>query len=229
MNKSSKDILIELNLKFNKNFEDWQLLNEHNLERSFVSLQCIAAIGEVLQDSKTAAHHDICCKIYDEIFSDGVTSIYLAANAIDKPAYIVLRRVLELGVAAVYLWDMPHMAFSWNHHDHDLSFTEMLTHINSKGYISYVNKELNTHIGGEIIPLRKAQAIYGELSDIVHGKITTFETATPGHFEFIENDWRNFNDKINDVLKLLISALLLRFSIKSEVFAKVPLAKWEFN
>ena len=59
----------------------------------------------------------------------------------DKPANIILRRILELGVAAVYLWDMPHEVYSWNNYDQDLSFSAMLTHLNSKGYLAYISKE----------------------------------------------------------------------------------------
>ena len=229
MNKDPRQVLVELNQKFNGNFDEWQSLDDHKLDKSFSGLQCIAAIGEILEDRKSSKHHDICCKIYDEIFSDGVSSIYLASNAMDKPACIVLRRVLELGLAALYLWDMPHMAFSWNHHDQNLSFTEMLNHLNSKGYLSYINNENKVKTVIELIPSSKAQEVYGSLSDIVHGKITTFETSMPERFKFVEEDWNQFVTIINEVVSMLVKAFLLRFDIADSVFGKVPQAKKEFN
>lgn len=229
MNKEPHQVLVELHQKFNENFSEWNSLGDHGLEKTFVGLQCIAAVGEVLEERKSSKHHDICCKVYDEIFSDGVSSVYLAANAMDKPAGIVLRRVLELGVAALYLWDMPHMAFSWNHHDQDLSFTEMLKYLNSKGFVSYINKENKVNIGNELIPTSRAQEIYGSLSDIVHGKITTFETSIPERFKFVNEDWSQFVMIIEEVLAMLVKAFLLRFDIADNMFAKVPQAKKEFS
>jgi hypothetical protein len=229
MNKEPRQVMIELNEKFNGNFNEWKSLSDPKLENSFIGLNCIAAIGEILNDRKSSKHHEICCKIYDEIFSDGVSSIYLASNAMDKPANIVLRRIIELGLAAIYLWDMPHMAFSWNHHDQNLSFTEMLNHVNSKGYISYINTENQNNIESELISSSRAQKIYGTLSDIVHGKITTFESLTPERFKFVENEWYQFITLVEEVIGMLVKAFLRRFDIAQEVFNKVPQAKKEFN
>ena len=145
----------------------------------------------------------------------------LASTAMDKPASIVLRRVIELGLAAIYLWDMPHMAYSWNHHDQNLSFTDMLNHINSKGYISYINNENKTEIESELIISSKAQKIYGALSDIVHGKITTFESPMPERFKFIEKEWGEIIGLVEEIIHMLVKAYLLRFNIAQEVFDSV--------
>lgn len=229
MNKNPQAIMNELNLKFENNFQEWNSLGEKKLDKSFNALQCIAAIGEILGGRKRSNHHDICCVVYDEVFSDGVTAIYLASNAMDKPANLVLRRVLELGVAAIYLWDMPHMAFAWKNHDQNLSFSEMLSHVNCQGYISYVNEENNVTLSGELVPLSRAQAIYGSLSDVVHGKITTFESSMPNRFKFVEKEWVDFVSVAEEVFEILVRAFILRFNISSEVFEKVPQARTEFS
>jgi hypothetical protein len=225
MNKEPRLVMVELNEKFNGNFDQWNSLEDQNIEKVFIGLHCIALIGEILNEQKSSKHHEICCKIYDEIFSDGVSALYLASNAMDKPANIVLRRVLELGLAALYLWDMPHMAFSWDQHDQNLSFTDMLNHINSKGFISYINKENNTEIEGELISSTSAQRIYGLLSDIVHGKIATFESSMPDRFVFIEDEWNQFVDLIEEVVVILLKAYLIRFNLENDVLEKLPQAK----
>ncbi len=216
--------MIELNQKFNGNFNDWSSTQNARLHKSFVNLNCIAAIGVHLHENHTSLHHTICCKIYDEIFSDGVSSIYLATNAMDKPARIVLRRILELGLAAIYLWDMPHMAYSWNHHDQDLSFTEMLNHINSKGYLSFVNDENSSDLE-QLIPSTRAQKIYSDLSDTVHGKITTFESSLPDRFTFSEHKWQQFIKLFEEVTDMLASTFINRFDVIEEVYREVPLAR----
>lgn len=229
MNKAPKDVMIELHDKFDHNFNEWKSVEDVRLENTFIYLQCVAATGDILRKNSSSKHHEICCKIYDEIFSDGVSSLYLASSSMDKPANIVLRRILELGVAALYLWDMPHMAHSWNSHDQDLSFTEMLNHINSKGYLSYLNSENSQTITGELLPCKKLQKIYGDLSDVVHGKITTFESSMPGRFKFIEQEWLTFIDLIEVILKQLVKAFIIRYDIKSEILTCVPTAKKEFD
>lgn len=224
MNKQPDDVMKDLNEKFNGNFNEWRSISEKNIDITFIGLRSVAAVGEILADRVTSMHHDICRKIYDEIFSDGTCAVYLAANAMDKPANIVLRRVLELGVAAIYLWDMPHKAFSWGLPSQDLSFTEMVNHINSKGYLSYVINENKYGSVLEILPSSRVQEIYGKLSDVVHGKITTFESSMPNRFVFDKDKWDNFIVLVNEVVRILVSAYVLRFNISAAILNKVPQA-----
>ncbi len=84
MNKDPKQVLVELDRKFSSNFEKWSSLDDPKLDKTFIGLHCIAEIGEILGRRGGSKHHKICCLIYDEIFSDGVSSIYLASNAMDR-------------------------------------------------------------------------------------------------------------------------------------------------
>jgi hypothetical protein len=229
MNKAPKEIMGELHEKFVDNFIEWKKTDDDRLERVFISLQCVAATGEILSKRSNSKHHDICCEIYDEIFSDGVSAIYLASISMGKPAKTLLRKILDLGVAALYLWDMPHIAHSWNNHDHDLSFSEMLNHINSKGYIAHVNSVNSDFVDNELLPNKRLQKIYGDLSDIVHGKITTFESSMPDRFKFVESEWHSFIDLIEEVVSTLFKAFYIRHDISSEISTYVPQAIKELN
>ncbi|MDP3301491.1 MAG: hypothetical protein Q8S36_05930 [Sulfuricurvum sp.] len=227
MNKTSHVIMNELNNKFINNFKEWSSSEKMELDKIFIYLKCLAAIGEILQNNTTLKHRYMCCSIYDEIFSDGVSAIYLAANAMNKPAKIILRRIFEMGIASIYLWDMPHLAHSWSDHDYDLSFTEMLKHINSKGYLLYVSVENNMPLELNIFPTEECQKIYGVLSDIVHGKVTTFESALPNRFKFTNDEWEKFANQAIQVLEILIKGYLKRFPISEELYKLVPLSKRE--
>lgn len=229
MNKAPKDIMIELHKKFDDNFNEWKHVENIKLDRTLIFLNGTAAVGELLSKKSTSKHHDICCKIYDEIFSDGASALYLASISMDKPANIVLRRILELGVAALYLWDMPHMAHSWNSYDQDLSFTEMLNHINSKGYLEYVGFENSITIENELLPSKQLQKIYGNLSDIVHGKITTFESSMPERFKFVEQEWVEFSNSIEEILEVLLKAFITRYDFQDEILNQVPKIKKELD
>lgn len=164
-------------------------------------------------------------KSFDEVFSDIVSATYLASCAIDKPANIVLRRVIELGVAIIYLWDMPHISYSWEYNDYDLSFSEMITHLNSNGYKLFIEDETGNKFEGELINSAKLKKYYGELSDIVHGKINSFESNLPNRFTFCEKDWSTFLEIINEILHELLKAYLKKFSVRQELDKRIPAIK----
>jgi hypothetical protein len=225
MNKSPKEIMIELKDKFNGNFNKCIDLKDDDLQVIFIYLQVISNIGQALKKNSTLKHHSECCLIFDELFADTVSALYLSSCAIDKPALIILRRVLELGLTAVYLWDMPHMAYAWKKYDQDLSFSEMLKHINSEGYLSYVSEETNTQIKTDLFPTDKCQKIYGNLSNIVHGKMYSFESSLPDKFSFVEEEWHSFTVLTESVLKILINGYISRYSLKNIIVQKCPQSK----
>lgn len=222
MNKSPTEIINMLSDKFNSNFREWQGIQDKKLDKVIISIFTLNTIAEILNEKKSSVHHDVCIKIFSEIIADTSSSLYLSACAIDKPANIVLRRVLELGVASIYLWDMPHVVYSWKNHDEDLSFSDMLKHITNQGYIDYFTE--NEKIGGKVcvIDMRKAQKIYGQLSDIVHGKITSFETDLPNKFTFESDDWERFIGLAEVVLGMIINSNIVRHKIKKEVLSSFP-------
>ena len=222
MNKSPEKILEELNKKFNSNFSECIGDNQEKLSQLFLNARAVSETGQILRSMSPLKYQEKCCLIFDEIFSDIVLSIYLASCAIDQPANIVLRRVLELGVAVIYLWDMPHIYYLWEQNDHDLSFTEMITHVNSEGYRSYVESENAEGFEGELIESDIAKKLYGELSDIAHGKISSFESGLENSFSFRCDDWRAFVVKAEQLSSLLLDGYLKRFNIKSVLYKRLP-------
>ena len=163
MNKKPEEILKELKVKFEHNFVEWSKLDHKELSKIFLYARSISTIGQILKAHTSTKHQIRCCKIFDEIFSDIISATYLASCAIDKPANIVLRRVIELGIASIYLWDMPHIMYSWEFNEKDLNFAEMVKHINSDGYKRYVSEEVGKAIwvGAKIL-----QATYEKLVEL---------------------------------------------------------------
>ena len=222
MNKTPKEILEELSLKFNKNMASWAKSDHQSLSRTFLFARAITEIGQVLKKPNLPKHQQRCCAIFDEIFSDTISAVYLATCAIDKPANIVMRRVLELGIAALYLWDMPHVMYAWEYHGQDLSFTEMINHINSAGYRQYVSEELGKTVENDIVESTILKDHYGRLSDVVHGRISSFESNLPERFTFNENDWKSFVAMANEILEALLKSYFNRFKVSAEIFKKIP-------
>lgn len=152
-----------------------------------------------------------------------IISIYLAGCALDKPAQGLLRRVIELGVGIVYLWDLPHKFWGWKDNDIDLSFNEMLCHINSPEYTTLVSKENPKYQQEALIDRKRADEIYGSLSDTIHGKISTFESVLPDRYDFNINDWTEHLNKIEEIENILLNLWKRRFThVTEELHIKCP-------
>ena len=128
--------------------------------------------------------------LFDEIFSDLACSLYLSACALDIPAGMLLRRGLEIGIASLYLWDHPQTFWAWREHDEDLSFKEMLESISSMKYRTFVQRENPAYDGTEIVNATQCNSMYRKFSNVMHGKISSFESMNPDRFTYAEADWK---------------------------------------
>ena len=99
MNKTPYEILQELKDKFDQNFNSWAKQEDVEINQTFLFARAIYDVGQILNEQVSSKHHKRCCQIFDEVFSDIISASYLASCAIDKPANIVLRKVIELGRA----------------------------------------------------------------------------------------------------------------------------------
>lgn len=214
MNHKIKDILESLHLKFGDNLklclsENIAILNEVEIKARGVYL-----LGQLLHNdlSFSETQKEI-TKVFPELFADLTVSIYLGCCAIDNSPKILLRRVLELGIAIVYLWDLPYKYWNWNNNDdynNDLNFKEMLDYMNNEGYLEFINRENNTS-EIELISKNSANKIYRELSNIIHGKSENFESSNPDRFEHKKEDLLSVINYILKIQNILLSTWRKRF------------------
>ena len=225
MNKTPHEIITELTEKFKGNIGDWEKVDHSLLENSFLLARGIAEVGQIINNLTKSRYRLRCCQIYDEIFSDSISAFYLSACALENAAKIVMRRVVEMGAAALYLWDMPHIFYAWEVYDHDLSFTEMITHVNSPGYLKHIEEETGIAVKTELLNTKKLQNWYGNLSDVVHGKISYFESNLPQMYTFDKTKWLAFTEMSNEILRIYLDAYCTRYNIKAEIHRKLPALK----
>ncbi len=214
----------DLNGKFSDNLNSSIRFSAETLCSVELKARALDAVGRILSQTNTItpAQREI-LPIFNELFADVISSLYLAACALDKPAQIVLRRVLELGVAIVYLWDLPHKFYGWKQHDHDLNFSEMVDHVNAPQYVTFVKSANSSFNGSTIIEVSEAKRIYGSLSDTVHGKISTFESVLPDRFKFTKEDWQTHLSLVDTVENLLLKLFQNRFhDVNSSIHKQFP-------
>ena len=198
--------------KLSKNCESALSTDSKELHEAEIKARAFIEIGRILSeaDGITLTQKECVC-IFEEVFGDTICSLYFAACALDKPAQMLLRRVLELGVAIVYLWDLPHKYWGWKCHDDDLAFREMLIHLTSDSYLTFTSKMNPKFTGAKLIDVESAKRIYAELSDVTHGKVATFESASPDRFNFTSADWQKHLILTKSVQDLLLQLWNNRF------------------
>lgn len=149
--------------------------------------------------------------VLGEVFADTVVSVYLATCALDNPAKILGRRVLELGLSVVYLWDQPSCFYGWYNHDKDLSFQEMLDYIDSESFHTFLEREVGSKTTFDVAVAKK---LYRSLSNIVHGKMGTFESSLPDRFIHSKEDWQEYSELIIGVQNFLLRLWQARFPLE---------------
>lgn len=172
-------------------------------------------------------------KIYNEIFTDLTVVSYLSCAGIDNAARVVLRRILELGIATVYLWDLPQKYWNWCNYDDygsDLNFNDMLDHLNNRGYIDFINSENGSELK-ELVKKDIINKIYRELSNVIHGKSITFESFNESSFEYNKNDLDIIAAYILKIENFLISLWKSRFPKQFEILKSnfTPLTKYNYG
>ncbi|MBD1927553.1 hypothetical protein H6F74_15060 [Trichocoleus sp. FACHB-90] len=206
-------IFIELQEKLKQNLKVSLLENIEKLSQVEIKARAFAILGQVIREKTylSQSQKEI-TTIFDEVFADVVTSVYLAGCSLDKPAQTLLRRVLELGVAIIYLWDMPHQFWAWKCHDKDLNFNEMIDYLNSASYTSFILGENYKKYTGFSLEVDECKKIYRTLSNTIHGKISTFESVLPDRFNHNSADWQKHLDLVTKVQNILLHLWENRFS-----------------
>lgn len=206
------DVIEKLADKFRANLGQSLGLSYDELGAAELRARACAQVRRILREiaGLTPTQREITC-MFDEIFGDIICSLYFAGCALDRPAQMVLRRALDLGLATVYLWDLPHAFWGWKMHDEDLRFNEMVDHLGSEAYLSYVRVTNPGCDAPEVLDGTTAKRVYRDLSNSVHGKLATFETALPDRFTHSAGDWQGHLALVNGVEDLLLDLWKNRF------------------
>lgn len=218
------NILTELDSKFSANLNAFLSKNETECKTIDLRARAIAAIGEIVSEKACSqpSHIEISL-IFDEVFSDMILSVYFTGCALDKPAHTVLRRALELGIAIVYLWDLPHAFWGWKSHDSDLNFNEMIEHLAKDSYKSFLSSLNPTYAATNTFDYSKARRQYRILSNTIHGKISTHESKLPDRFSHNPQDVITNLDLISEIQTNLLYLFRMRFSACfAEMESKIP-------
>lgn len=218
-------VLVQLEEKFKQNLLLGINEEKETYSKLDVQARAIAALGQLISeiDTLTPSQREIVC-IFDEVFADITISIYLAACSLDNPAQSILRRALELGIAIVYLWDLPHAFWGWKSHDADLNFNEMVEYLAKDSYKTFlISLNPSSCVKDDLFDYKEARKIYRMLSNTVHGKITTHITNLTDRFTHQTEGWKLHLTKVDTVLKILLGLMNKRFfEFSPELKKKLP-------
>lgn len=214
----------KLMAKFAANLDQSLKISIPQLSGAELKARACAEVGRILSQSQglTSTQREITC-MFNEIFGDLVCSLCFAGCALDRPAQMVLRRVLELGIGTVYLWDLPHVFWGWKRHDHDLNFNAMLQHLTSDEYKTYISFANPRFSGTQLLDQAEARKVYRDLSNAVHGKLSTFESLLSDRFTHTQKDWQAHLALTQTVEDLLLELWKNRFQeVEQDLPSAVP-------
>jgi hypothetical protein len=177
-------LLTALHSKFATNLND--------LDREVIALLEIidlnsraidGAAGELQRRHSADDKHKLqCTQLIEEIFADLSQAMYLLAIGLVVPARMLARRAFELGLAIVYMWDLPHEYWGWAKHDEDLSFSKMVNHLCSPRYLTLISSIQNKTPPDWPCTSVALQALYRRLSNTVHGKVEGLPPLSPERY-----------------------------------------------
>lgn len=210
------EVWLELNKKFSSNLASAIKEEPALSSRAEVQARAIPVVARILKEEPSLGEwQSLSLCMFDEVFADITCSIYLAACGLDRPAQTILRRALEIGLATVYLWDLPHVFWNWKEHDRDLNFNDMLEHFRDAGFTSLVRRQNPGFNATSLIDTQSARSLYRSLSNIVHGKMETFESLAPSRFQYNAEDWRAHLRQVCSVQQILFQLWQNRFECVS--------------
>ncbi|WP_292993853.1 hypothetical protein [Nitrosomonas sp.] len=208
-----KDILCTLHAKFNQNVLSIGAETSLLLDTIDLNSRIISEIRGILSTNycESEGQKRICKEILDEVFTDFSLAMYLCAIGLIVPARMSVRRAFELGLATVYMWDLPHEYWGWRHKDQDLSFSVMVAHLNSVGYLEYIAQLQGEESVSPICNQVDFQRIYRELSNTVHGKVSGLPPLSPERFSPDKNGIEKHLKQIAEAQNIVILLLFARF------------------
>lgn len=226
--QTTKEILLALHEKFGKNIESleqdaWEIIDDIDIKSRIIS-----EIRNILftENCVTEGQSKICSELLEEVFSDFSLAMYLCTIGLIVQARMSVRRAFELGVATVYMWDLPHEYWGWRCGDQDLSFSAMVAHLNSCGYSEYVKHIRGGDLTTSICEQAKFQKIYRELSNTVHGKISELPPLSPERFLPNRNGVREHLALTASAQQAVIELLLGRFNgLRQKIETAFPVTK----
>ncbi|ALQ51372.1 hypothetical protein [Nitrosomonas ureae] len=208
-----KDFLCTLHAKFSDNVHSIQAETLPLLDTIDLNSRIIYEIRTILSKDycDNESQKRICKEILEEVFGDFSLAMYLCAIGLIVPARMSVRRAFELGLATVYMWDLPHEYWGWRNRDQDLSFSAMVTHLNSLGYLDYIGQLQGIESVPSICNQAKFQSLYRELSNTVHGKISGLPPLSPERFTPDKNEIEKHLKQTIEAQKFIIGLLFGRF------------------
>ncbi|MBM2886822.1 hypothetical protein JFK97_20785 [Chromobacterium phragmitis] len=175
---------------------------------------------------ETDGQKKICTELLEEVFTDFSLAMYLCTIGLIVPARMSVRRGFELALATVYMWDLPHEYWGWRNRDQDLSFSAMVTHLNSVGYLEYLAQLHKVRSVAPICDQAKFQGIYRELSNTVHGKISELPALSPARFVVDKNGVEKHLKATAEAQLIIIQLFFGRFQeLQPKIEAAFPQIK----
>ena len=207
LRQSMPDLLNALHEKFGGNLRALSSDIVKVLDSTDTDLRALAGLADVLGADLSGSdlHRKGGASLLREAFSDLSQAMYLQCVGLVVPGRMSTRRAFELGIASLYVWDLPHTYWGWMKCDTDFSFSEMTAHLFSESYIELLRSQQGDSASAPLSP-KECQKIYRHLSNTVHGKHSGLPMLSPTRFNAEKTKTIQELNDIQTVSRVIIAA-----------------------
>ncbi|WP_156465772.1 hypothetical protein [Methylobacterium sp. Leaf106] len=200
-------LLKALHEKFGRNLRSLNTEVVEVLDNIDTDLRLLARLAEFLEIDINSGdlHRQGGASLLREAFSDLSQAMYLQCIGLVVPGRMSTRRAFELGIASVYIWDLPHAYWGWIKCDADFSFSEMIAHLSSEPYMELLRSQQGASAAAPL-SIKECQKLYRQLSNTVHGKHSDLPMLSPARFDAEKTKTIKELGDIQTVLKMITAA-----------------------
>ncbi|MFD1990722.1 hypothetical protein ACFSGI_12190 [Paenibacillus nicotianae] len=153
--------------------------------------------------------------IWNEIASDIISSIYSATAGLYRQSILSLRSALELACSSLFYIDhkIEYHMFVKNNSKADKYVSTLVNDYSffTTKYIATFNEEIEIkQISNDSVSIF-LKSLYGELSDIVHGRYNTLTKTKGLNINYNKQHFKIYEKFLNKVLSIVCMMYILRF------------------
>lgn len=179
-----------------------------------------------------------CGLLWNEICIDVISVINSAFSGFYRTAIIGLRSIFEMGCSSIYYHDhmIEYYLFKNENMKADKYVSSLVNEHNffKTKYIKAFNIEFSEKQTEEDSVAKYLTKLYGELSDVVHGRYNKLTNIEKFKIEYDVNRYKQFENLFIKTTNILLVLAILRFSInditivdKNKIFENTGVGKYE--
>lgn len=221
-------------------FEDFLINPVNSIKESTISQNDCSEILECINNmftvrDKFIEENDECGSLWNEICIDVLSVVNSAFSGFYRTATIGLRSVFEMGCNSIFYYDhmIEYHMFKKENTKADRYVSVLVNEYSffKTRYIRAFRENIEDIQKEEDSVSKFLTRLYGELSDIVHGRYNKLTNVADFHIEYNINQYKQFERLFIETVDILLVLAILRFNVtidnQEKIYKNTGVIKYE--